>query len=124
MTQHINAIEAAIKAKAPIVAIPIEGHAPICINRLRLARWAKGVKITHTEVKARWLIVQGHTAKGYVRCVAKFASIDRRTAVRELAKWSDKEREKIQRNRALGALSPEARRAAKLAKLDIVETVE
>jgi len=119
---YINAIEAAIKAKAPIVAIPIEGHAPICLNRLRLTRWAKGVKITHTEVEERRLLVKG--SAGRVRCNAAFVSMDRRMAVKELAKWSDRERKKRQKKLALGALSPEMRRVAKLEKAGIVETMD
>jgi len=126
MTAHIKAIEAAIKAKAPIVAIPVEGHAPFCMRRKILAGWAKGVLITRTEFfgEGRWLKVEGRTKNGYVRCYAKFAPMDRRAATKELARWSDKEREKIQKQRALGVLSKEAQRAMKLAKLEIVETYE
>lgn len=119
MREHLTAIEAAIKAKAPIVAIPIEGYAPICLKRKILAGWAKGVRITHTEIgENRRLIVRGYTAKGYVRCSASFVAIERREAQRELAKWTDKERAKIQKQRALGALSKEFRKSLRLAKFD------
>lgn len=49
---HLSAIQAAIKAKAPIVAIPIEGHAPLCINQKRLKAALKGVEITGIEIIA------------------------------------------------------------------------
>jgi hypothetical protein len=29
---HINSIRAALRAKAPVVAVPVEGHAPICVR--------------------------------------------------------------------------------------------
>lgn len=116
---YINAVEAAIKAKAPIVAIPVEGHAPVCVNRKRLAVWAKGVRITRTAIvgEGRWLVLEG-LAKNNVRCLAKFVPMDRRTAIRELSIWSEKERVKLQKKIALGALSKEIRKEMRLAKFD------
>lgn len=48
--KHFESLTAAIKGKAPIVALPIEGHAPICVHRARLAKWSKGVSITNIAV--------------------------------------------------------------------------
>ena len=39
-------LASAMKAKSPIVAVPIEGYAPICLNRRRLVAALKGVNIT------------------------------------------------------------------------------
>lgn len=43
-------LQSAAKGKAPVVAIPIEGKAPICLNRKRLAAWIKGVEVHSVEV--------------------------------------------------------------------------
>lgn len=47
---HYAAVSAAMKAKAPIVAIPVENHAPVCIERARLAKWSKGVNLTKVAI--------------------------------------------------------------------------
>lgn len=47
---YLTAFTAAVKGKAPIVALPVEGHAPACINRKRIAAWSKGVTVTKIEV--------------------------------------------------------------------------
>jgi hypothetical protein len=49
--QHLSSIASAIKAKSPIVALPIEGHAPVCVDRKRLAGWSKGVAIHSAKVE-------------------------------------------------------------------------
>lgn len=46
----IKPLISAIHAKAPIVAIPVPGHAPVCINRSRLAEWSKGLVITQVRL--------------------------------------------------------------------------
>jgi hypothetical protein len=157
--QCVNSIKAATKGKAPIVAIPVEGHAPACVKRSRLAAWCKGVTIisaevvqlpatsTFREVKpkgitywhnpvtrrteygdlegpnervedvtpgARYLEIIGRD--GTVKTRAKFALIDRRTAVKELAKWTERERAKHEKKVLLGVLSKDEQRALKLAK--------
>jgi hypothetical protein len=48
---NVSFVAAAIKAKAPIVAVPVEGNAPICIRRSKLAAWAKGMKISRVTVQ-------------------------------------------------------------------------
>jgi hypothetical protein len=160
--QCVNSIKAATKGKAPIVAIPVEGHAPACVKRSRLAAWCKGVTIisaeviqlptiTHYEPKPlypRWcehtrktLPVEGPKERlefvtpgaryleiigrdGAVKTRAKFALIDRRTAVKELAKWTERERAKHEKKILLGVLSKDEQRALKLAKAgDLGETM-
>lgn len=141
----LNAVTAALKAKAPIVAIPIENHAPVCVERKRLAAWAKGVTLTHAEVTGGELYTtteyerpKGYHAEGPVnqiqvqhrtprRLVLKGTAgsvktrcemipIDRRTAVNTLANWSEKERLKLEKKTLLGALATaKAKRALKLA---------
>jgi hypothetical protein len=150
-----QSIVAASKGKAPIVAIPVEGHAPACVNRKRLATWSKGVTITSAEVVqepstthfetvmmhsrwceatqrrrdvegprertevtvpgSRYLLVAGRA--GNVKTRAKFALIDRRTAVKELGVWTARERAKHEKKILLGVLSRDEQRALKLAKL-------
>ena len=152
--QCVSSIKAATQGKAPIVAIPVEGHAPACVKRSRLAAWCKGVTIisaevvqlptiTHYEPKPlypRWcehtrktLPVEGPKERlefvtpgaryleiigrdGAVKTRAKFALIDRRTAVKELAKWTERERAKHEKKLLLGVLSKDEQRALKLVK--------
>lgn len=49
-TELTKMLYTAAKGKAPIVAIPIEGHAPVCLPRKRLAAWLKGVEVHSVEV--------------------------------------------------------------------------
>lgn len=46
-------LQSAAKGKAPVVAIPVEGHAPLCLNRKRLAVWLKGVIVEGVEAYQR-----------------------------------------------------------------------
>lgn len=161
---HLISLSSAIKGKAPIVAIPVEGNAPACVDRKRLAGWCKGVTISRIEVEqlpsvthydfkrpqahpydergrfvggvaegplervehiapgARTLIIEGTAGK--VKTRARFFLIDRRTAVKELAKWSEKERARLAKKLALGALDKSQRKALKLAALGDVEGSE
>lgn len=137
----LNLIASAIKAKAPIVAIPVEGHAPVCLNRKRLAAWSKGVTVTAVKLLQfryvqekpldykregpldmgpvnldRFLIIKGYAGK--VKVTAKFIPIDRRAAVKELSAWAEKERERRIKRILLGALSPEKKKALKMAKYE------
>ena len=48
--KHLLSLQSALKGKSPIAAIPVEGHAPACIDRKRLAAWSKGVTITRIEL--------------------------------------------------------------------------
>ena len=149
-------IESILRTKAPIVAIPVEGHAPVCINGTRLRIWSKGVKHIRVEVEpfapvaefekpkgqaeyrngvytrpegpehrveyivgGRWLKVSGIAGKrNNIRTSARFVAIDRRVAIRELAKWTDKERAKLEKIRFLGALSTSEKKALKRAKYE------
>lgn len=112
----LNLIASAIKAKAPIVAIPVDGHAPVCLNRKRLAAWSKGVTILSAHVVDRTLVIAGRA--GNVKVTARFYGIDRRVAVKELSKWSQLERERRTKKILLGALSPEQKKSLKMAKYE------
>lgn len=152
-------VATAIKAKAPIVAIPVEGHAPVCIRRAKLAAWAKGMTITAVRVASlpdvesfvparriydgahpefnryhftpegpvqrvvtpgeRRVMVEGHPAKSsHVRSRCMIVPVDRRTAVKELGIWSQKERERIQKRILMGALDTSQRKALKRAQFE------
>jgi hypothetical protein len=143
--KHLISLSAAIKAKAPIVALPIEGHAPVCVARARLAKWSKGVTITSVKVTGgeAYITIEFERPKGYqvegpinrvevhhltprrleiegtagrVKTRCSFIPIDRRTAVKTLAAWSEKERARLTKKTLLGALGTKERRALKLAK--------
>jgi hypothetical protein len=139
---HLESFRAAVKGKAPIVAIPVEGHAPVCVNRALIAKWSKGVIITRIEVvtnvytteeykrpayghegpmervivthRPRHLTIEGRAGNVKTRC--KLIPIDRRTAVKTLSEWSAKERTRLLKKTMLGALSPVEKRALKRAK--------
>lgn len=140
-------LQSAIKAKAPVVAIPVEGHAPFCVDGKRLRVWAKGVTITRVEVVqnpdeyyAYEIPVQGYRCEGPkdIECVtvkgsrwleiaghvgkihtkARFVPIARIEAIKTLSKWSDQERVRLEKKTLLGALSPADKRALKLAAIE------
>jgi hypothetical protein len=39
-----------VNTKAPVVAVPVEGKAPVCVDGKRLRTWSKGVTIERVEV--------------------------------------------------------------------------
>ena len=47
---HITAVRAALRGSAPVVAIPVEGHAPVCIKARLLKGALKGVTIDSVEL--------------------------------------------------------------------------
>jgi hypothetical protein len=114
-------LQSALRGKAPIVAIPIEGHAPFCINRVLLAKWAKGVEIIGVEVREnRWLTIHGQAGRVKTRC--SFPAIPPHKARLEIGRWSDRERKARQRVIAQGATNTKEFRAAeRAAKLKAIE---
>jgi len=151
MTPTLQLIRSAVKGKAPIAAIPLEGNAPVCVDRKRLAAWCKGLTLTRAEVEthytftapriswearrgasrpgdpegphersagARTLVIEG--SAGYARrSRCRMVAIDRRTAVTTLAKWTEKERVRIQKKIMLGALGTAQKKAMKLAAFGV-----
>lgn len=120
---HINSVRAALKAAAPVVAIPVEGHAPICVRAKLLKGALKGITIDSVKVLAnRWLEVKGRDTreKGCipVRTCAKFAPMDRYAALQMIREWSDKERKRRKVVALQGVLSAKEQRAMKLAKAE------
>jgi hypothetical protein len=149
---HLNSIKAAAKGKAPIVALPVEGSAPVCVDRKRLAGWSKGVTITRVEVVTHYtfsepsvpydvaknhprgakpegpahrlpgnrsLVIEG--TAGRVKTSCRMVAIDRRTAVKTLGAWSEKERARQLKKTMLGALSKQEKTSMKLAAFDDAE---
>ena len=147
----IKPLISAIHAKAPIVAIPIPGHAPVCINRSRLAAWSKGLEITQVRLvkfpdetrvdfvgpeRARGVVIedgdfyrspegpenrietvvpgeqrlqidgvpQFHAYAMNIRCRARFCVVKRQSAFIANRDWADKERDRRDKKRMLGAL--------------------
>jgi hypothetical protein len=111
---YLNSIRAALKAAARVVAIPIEGHAPICIKARLLKRALKGVTIDSVKVlENRWLKVIGR-AQGGVRTSSSFAPMDRGAALRMIWDWVERERKKRTKIINQGILSASKQRAMKL----------
>lgn len=95
-------LASALKAKAPIVGIPIPGHAPLIFNRLFLVRALKGVLPVNIEVEVldsgeRLLIVDGRAGesnRGWsvkhhmrVRSLHRGRWQDKKTIEDAMAKW-------------------------------------
>jgi hypothetical protein len=101
MEELIGMVMSAAKAKAPIVAIPREGLAPICLRSKLLKGALKGVKIhSVTVLDHGWLQIRG--MDGQVRTCSKFAPLNRPVALKELSKWSEREREKHNKRVLMG----------------------
>lgn len=115
--KHIEAVRAALKATAPVVAIPVEGRVPVCI-RARLLKCAlKGVEIRSVELLENgWLNVTGMA--GRVHTCSKFAPIERWKALMEIRDWSIKEREKRIRVINQGVLNAQTRRELAKRKIE------
>lgn len=122
--EHVNAVRAALKAAAPVVAIPVEGHAPICIRAKLLKGALRGVTVDRVELLPnRWLKVTG-IAEGGVRTCSKFAPMERYTALKMVGEWAIKEREKALKIINQGVLSAQEQRAIKLRKAEQAGTIE
>lgn len=141
-------ITSLLRGKAPIAAIPIEGKAPVCVDAKILRAWSKGVAIDSVNVEvtggdwypvevpvAYWtgvegpkdmiaertvetrrLRITGHVGRIKTRCT--IVPIDRRTAVKVLSAWSEKERERIQKRILKGALDATMRKELKRAQYE------
>jgi hypothetical protein len=117
---HIQSVRAALKAASvkgsppPVVAIPVEGHAPVCIKAKLLKGALKGVTIDSVELLDNgWLKVIGH-AQGVSRTCSKFAPMNRILALRQISDWAERERKKRVLIINQGVLSAEAQRELKL----------
>ncbi len=116
--QYVSAVTAALKAAAPVVAIPVEGHAPICIRAKLLKGALKGVTVDRVELlENRWLKITG-TAAGGVRTCSKFAPMERHVALQMVGMWAIREREKALKIINQGVLSAKEQRAMKLRKAE------
>lgn len=112
-------LTSAMKGKARYVGIPIEGHAPIILDRKKLALSIKGVTVTSATVVDRWLIIQGTAGtNGTVHHCSKRPSLNRTvvlTAIRKervkvvAAKMTPLDREIAKVQRELCKLSPMTR---------------
>ena len=124
--EHLNAIRAALKGTAPVVAIPVEGHAPICVKAKLLKKALKGVTVLTVEVtEGRWLKITGRA--GNVRTSCSIVPISRYEALKAIRDWSSKERDKRVKVACQGILSAQEQRAMKLKdaeKAGIAELVE
>lgn len=115
---HIEAVRAALKATAPVVAIPVEGRVPVCIKARLLKGALKGVTIHSVELlRNGWLKVTG-IAQGSVRTSCSFAPIERWKALMEIRDWTIKEREKRIRVINQGVLSAQTRRELKKKEIE------
>ncbi len=122
--KHLNSIRAALKSigAAPVLAVPVPGHAPICIKAKLLKKALKGVTIDSVNVLPnRWLEVKGRAISqnnSYsgttVRTCSKFAPMERNKALLMIWEWSEKERKKRIKVSGQGVLSAKEQRALKL----------
>jgi hypothetical protein len=106
----IQLLQTAAKGKAPVVAIPVEGKAPVCLNRKRLAAWIKGVTVLSVEVSHLGLKIVG--TAGRVKTTCTMIPIARASALKEIRNWAEKERERNLKVIAQGATGAAAIKAA------------
>jgi hypothetical protein len=117
--EYMSAIQFALKAKAPVVAIPVADRVPVFIRTKLLKGALKGVTIDSVKLLENgWIKIEGR-AKGDgnsipVRTCSTFAPMDRNPALRLIGKWSIKEREKRIKVINQGVLSASEQRALKL----------
>jgi hypothetical protein len=111
--EYLNSIRAALKAATPVVAIPIPGHAPVCIRAKLLKGALKGVTIDSVELlENRWVKIIGHA--GFVHTSCSIAPMSRYDALKAIGEWSIKERTKRIKVINQGVLSASAQREMKL----------
>jgi hypothetical protein len=123
--RYVKAVEAALRATTPFVAIPVEGHAPACVRAKLLKGALKGVTITSVKIitadavttsdSGRWLEIKGR-AEGGVRTSCKMVVLNRRCplVVTAMWDWAAKERKKRVAVINQGVLNPTERKALKL----------
>jgi hypothetical protein len=112
---HLNSVRAALKAASakgsapPVVAIPIEGHAPVCIKAWLLKGALKGVTI-HSVVLLEngWLKIIGMAGMVHTSCSLK--PYPRWDALRLISDWAERERRKRVKVINQGVLSAQMRR--------------
>ena len=110
---HLNSVRAALRSAAPVVAIPIPGHAPFCIRAKMLKGALKGVVIDSVEItETRWLKIKGHAGNVHTSC--SIVPMSRYNALKAIREWSDKERKKRKVIALQGVLSAKEQRALKL----------
>ena len=90
---HIAAVRAALKAAAPVVAIPVEGRAPVCINARLLKGALKGVTINFVKVLENGslqVIGADMNNRGFVRTSSTFAPMRRDEALKQIREWTSR----------------------------------
>ena len=118
---HIAAVRAALKAAAPVVAIPVEGRAPVCINARLLKGALKGVTINFVKVLENGslqVIGADMNNRGFVRTSSTFAPMRRDEALKQIREWTIKEREKRIKVINQGVLNAQTRRDLLKAKIE------
>jgi len=135
--QYVKSVQAALRASAPYVAIPVEGHAPACVRAKLLKGALKGVTITsvkiitadpNTDGSGRWLEIKG-MAKNGVRTSCKMVveNVKSYAVWKALREWTDRERQKRIKVINQGVLNASERRAVALLnaeKAGIAELIE
>lgn len=124
--EHLNSIRAALRGAAPVVAIPVPGHAPVCIKAKLLKGALKGVTIDSVEItETRWLKIKGHAGNVHTSC--SIVPISRYDALKAISEWSYRERKKRKVIALQGVLSASEQRALKLKQAEqagIAELIE
>jgi hypothetical protein len=124
--EHLNSVRAALRSSSPVVAIPVPGHAPVCIRAKLLKGALKGVTIDSVELtETRWLKIKGHAGNVHTSC--SFTPMSRYDALKAISEWSYRERKKRKVIALKGVLSAAEQRALKLKQAEqagIAELIE
>jgi len=108
--EHLNAVRAALRGSAPVVAIPVPGHAPVCIRAKLLKGALKGVTIDSVELLENGRVKITGTAQGGVHTSCSLVPIERWKALQDIREWSIREHEKRVKIINQGVLSAQMRR--------------
>jgi hypothetical protein len=115
---HVNAVLAALKGTAPVLAIPVEGHAPVCIRAKLLKGALKGVEVRSVVLLENGCLKVTGMAAGSVRTSSTFVPIARWKALMEIRDWTIKEREKRVKVINQGVLNAQTRRELKKKEIE------
>jgi hypothetical protein len=120
---HINSVRAALKAASvngtppPVLAIPIPGHAPVCIRTQLLKGALKGVTIDSVALLENgWVKITGMAGRVHTSC--SLVPMERWKALQAIREWSIREHQKRVKIINQGVLSAQAQRELKKKQIE------
>jgi hypothetical protein len=120
---HLISVRAALKAASvngtppPVLAIPIPGHAPVCIRTQLLKGALKGVTIDSVALLENgWVKITGMAGRVHTSC--SLVPMERWKALQAIREWSIREHQKRVKIINQGVLSAQAQRELKKKQIE------